>query len=318
MARKTDAPSPGEHPEPRQSRQVSGHDRALQIFREAIERDRLHHAWLICGPAGIGKASLAFRLARILLGAEDHATPAGRRISAGTHGDLLEISRKPDPRKGRLRSEITVADVQPLQKFLHHTATEGGWRVVIVDGVEFLNRFAANALLKVLEEPPPRAVLLLTTATPGALLPTIRSRCRILNLNRLSPELMEALLPDLPPDVLRRAHGSPGRALFLAQDRNGEIAALARQALQGQPLTVENWQKISQIARQTDGAELFCDYLSVHLAQQAKEEIRRGALARGARLAQKTAELEKLEQAALGASLDRAQMLREAYGLASD
>ncbi|GAP24268.1 DNA polymerase III subunit delta' [Gluconobacter frateurii NBRC 101659] len=298
--------------DPRHTFELRGHEEAENVFRTALASGRLHHAWLLSGPAGIGKATLAFRLARLLLNGEDPDSPAGRRITAATHGDLLEISRAVDEKKGRLRGEITAADVRPVQSFLHHTATEGGWRVVIVDGAEFLNRFAANALLKILEEPPPQAILLLTTASPGKLLPTIRSRCRALALSPVSDHDMRAILPDVPEDVLVRAHGSPGRALFLAQDRDGAIAGFVAEILAGKALNAEMLPLIDRIARETEGFALLCDLLGEGLAERARSAARRGDLLLADSSARQCSELDTLKRQTDGFNLDKAQAIRQA------
>ncbi|MBS0982714.1 DNA polymerase III subunit delta' [Gluconobacter cerinus] len=303
--------------DPRHTFDLRGHEAAEETFRAALASGRLHHAWLISGPAGIGKATLAFRLARILLNGEDPASAAARRITAGTHGDLLEISRAVDEKKGRLRGEITAADVRPVQSFLHHTATEGGWRVVIVDGAEYLNRFAANALLKILEEPPPKAILLLTTASPGRLLPTIRSRCRALALSPLPDADMRLLVPDVPEDVLARSHGSPGRALFLAQDRDGAIAAFVAEILAGKTLTADMLPFIDRIARETEGFALLCDLLGEGLADRARSAARRGDLPVADSSARQCSELDTLRRQTDGFNLDKAQAIRQAVELAA-
>ena len=150
------------------------------------------HAVLMTGPRGIGKATLAYRFARFVLthGATGRTAPdcrrmtslAGhpadcgvfRRVASGGHADLLAVERAYDPRRRRLRSEIVVDDTREIAAFLRLTAAEGGWRVVIVDGADEMNRNAANALLKILEEPPRHALLLLVAHSPGRLLPTIR------------------------------------------------------------------------------------------------------------------------------------------------
>ncbi|EHH68501.1 DNA polymerase III delta prime subunit DnaC [Gluconobacter morbifer G707] len=265
----------------------------------------------------MGKATLAFRLARLLLHGEDPESPAGRRITAGTHGDLLEISRAMDEKKGRLRGEITAADVRPVQSFLHHTATEGGWRVVIVDGAEYLNRFAANALLKILEEPPPRAIVLLTTSSPGALLPTIRSRCRPLALSPLSADDMHAVLPDVPEHVLERAHGSPGRAVFLSRDRDGAIAAFVADILKGRMLDAAMMVLIDRIAREADGFALLCDLLGEGLADRARQAARHGNLTQADTAARMCSELDTLKRQTEGFNLDKAQAIRQAVELAA-
>ncbi|MCX8666575.1 DNA polymerase III subunit delta' [Acetobacteraceae bacterium B3987] len=306
----------GNLPEPRLASHVYGHQAAIRQFEESLSSGRLHHAWLISGPSGVGKATLAFHLARKLLGGSDLNSPAGRRISAGTHGDLLTITRKLDPRKGQLKGEITVSDVQPVQSFLHHTATEGGWRVVIVDGLETLNRSAANALLKILEEPPPKAVLLLTSSAPGGLLPTLRSRCRSLALSGLKDEEMKAVLPELSDDLLRRAHGSPGRALFLAQDRDGVCAGLVARAMAGEELDHENWMIINQLAREADGFALLCDLLGEALADQARDAAFAGDLARAAIMAERTVQLGQIRVQSERFNLDKAEAIREALALA--
>src|SRR6516164_3743265 len=173
---------------PRENPDLLGHENAERELRQLAEGGRLPHALLLTGPRGIGKATLAFRLARFLLAqpgdradsglAVDPASNAFRRVASGGHADLLTVERAYDPRRRRRRSDIIVEDVREIAGFMRLTAAEEGWRIVIVDGAEEMNRNAANALLKSLEEPPHRALLLLISHSPGQLLPTIRSRCR--------------------------------------------------------------------------------------------------------------------------------------------
>ncbi|QDH16148.1 DNA polymerase III subunit delta' [Swingsia samuiensis] len=302
--------------DPRHTFRLYGHVKAENTFRSALDTGRMHHAWLITGPSGIGKATLSFHLARILLKGEKTDSPAGRRITAGTHGDLLEISRSLDEKKGRLRQEITASDVRVVQSFLHHTATEGGWRVVIVDGAEFLNRFAANALLKILEEPPLNSILFLTTSSPGKLLPTIRSRCRTLALSPLNDQDMHDLLPDLSADLIRRAKGSPGRALFLSQDRDGHIAGFVDGILSGRRINTESMVLIDQIAREVDGFALFCDLLGEGWAEQARVAAQRGDLPISNMFANRCIALDTLRRQTEGFNLDKAQAIRQAVQLA--
>src|SRR3954454_19003405 len=249
-----------ENPEPRANPVLLGHEAAEASLAEALRSGRMHHAWLITGPPGIGKATLAFRFARRLLAgvpegdtlALDPAHPVFRRVAAGTHADLLTIEREWDEKRKRRRTEIIVEDVRAIANFLRLTPAEGGWRVVVVDGADEMNRNAANALLKILEEPPSRALLLLVAHSPGQLLPTIRSRCRRMALSPLAPLLVRQLLARYRPDlgepeaeaIAALAGGSIGRALELAAagglelyrsllgllDRDGGIDPLALHA----------------------------------------------------------------------------------------
>ena len=235
---------------PRENPDLSGHEHAEQEILDAWSSGRLHHAWLINGPKGIGKATLAYRFARFILaggnapaadegdalfGADeipasptslaiDPEHPVFRRVAANGHADLQVIERGMSDDGKRMQTVIPVDKIRAVGHTMSLTAGEGGWRVIIVDGAEEMNPNAANALLKVLEEPPPRALLLLITHAPGRLLPTIRSRCCQLRLSSLSPDTVDALLaknrPDLSDDerkVLGRlSDGSIGRALDLA------------------------------------------------------------------------------------------------------
>ncbi len=192
-------------PAPRANPDLVGHEAAERELLRLYSGRRLPHAILLAGPRGIGKATLAFRFARFLLAqggdaerpaldlfssvgrrrprsAIDPESGVFRRVAAGGHADLLTVERAWDPRRKRLRGEIVVEDTREIAAFFRLTAAEEGWRVVIVDGAEEMNRNAANAVLKILEEPPDRALLLLVSHNPGRLLPTIRSRCRRLAL----------------------------------------------------------------------------------------------------------------------------------------
>src|SRR4051794_21170102 len=226
--------------EPRENPDLFGHEEAERTFEGAIAGGRLHHAWLITGKEGIGKATLAYRLARRLLTQQgdpnDPGNPAFRRVAKATHADLLTVEREWDEKRKRHRTEIVVDDARDIAGFLRLTPAEGGWRVVVVDGAEHLNRNAANALLKVLEEPPARAILLLTCAAPGRLLPTIRSRCRRMPLRPLGPADMGLVLAKMLPgedaaNLVGIAGGSPGRAMLLAAEGGIALAGLAEEVL---------------------------------------------------------------------------------------
>lgn len=240
-----------ERPAPRQTTALLGHAGAEQVFLDAWKSGRLHHAWLLAGPRGIGKATLAFRIARFVLAAGGRAGlfeateppadslalpvnhPVERQVASGGHPDLLTVERSVNPKTGKLRGEIVVEDVRRLSSFLALTTAAGAWRVAIIDAADEMNRNAANALLKGLEEPPAQTLFLLVSHCRGSLLPTIRSRCRILNLTALDEDMVVRLLSDHRRDlsgeqmraVARLSDGSIGRALALA-DTGG--AALYR------------------------------------------------------------------------------------------
>lgn len=208
-----------------------GHQEAEGQLLAAHASGRLHHAWLLTGPRGIGKATLAYRFARYLLAGgegEDMALspdhPVFRRMAAGGHGNLRVLQRSVDEKSKKMRNEIVVGDVRKLHRFFAATAAEEGWRIVIVDAADDMNRNAANALLKILEEPPEKSILLLLAHRPGVLPATIRSRCQALALSTLAEEevgkILAARLPDLSSGdqqaLARLAAGAPGRALALA------------------------------------------------------------------------------------------------------
>jgi len=200
MARASEDGETDEAPHPRATTVLFGHSTAESTFLSAYRSGRVPHAFLIAGPKGIGKATLAYRMARFVFAHPDPAAPevasAGslavaadhpvtRRIAAQGQPDLLILERTLND-KGVLRNQIAVEDIRRTVAFFGSTAREGGCRVAIVDAVDELNRFGANALLKVLEEPPPRALLLLVSHSAARVPATLRSRCRILNLRPLT------------------------------------------------------------------------------------------------------------------------------------
>jgi DNA polymerase-3 subunit delta' len=278
-----------------------GHADAAAALEAAARSGRLPHAWLVAGPPGIGKATLGYRFARWLLagGAERPAEPGApplnlppehpvfRRIVAGGHADFVAL--RPEAGDGVKRT----IRVDPVRKAIHSlslTPAEGGWRFVLVDQAESMRPEAANALLKTLEEPPPRAVLMLTTAAPDRLLPTIRSRCRRLQLAPLAPAEMDAVLrrqrPEMPDADRGRlavmAEGSPGRALALAEGEGLAIQALVDEVLAGLAAgDRRRWHGIGDaVAAKRDGSA-FVTFMAL-LRREISAATRRAARGEGA------------------------------------
>jgi DNA polymerase III subunit delta' len=249
-----------EVPHPRDVSELIGHAGPERMLLDAWNSGRLAHAWLLCGPKGIGKATLAYRFARFVLagGGEggglfgggpeslelrpDH--PVFRRVAAGGHADLKTVERGwSDDKKAKRKAEIVIDDVRGIGAFMSLTPAEGGWRVVIVDAADEMNRNAANAVLKVLEEPPRNALMLLVSHSPGRLLPTIRSRCRRLTLQPLEEEAVAALLARHRPDLgdadlaalARLGEGSIGKALALADEGGLDLYRELVKLLDGLP-----------------------------------------------------------------------------------
>jgi DNA polymerase-3 subunit delta' len=218
-------------PHPRETPALYGQAEAEAGFLAALAGGRPHHAWLITGPRGVGKATLAWRIARHLIAGGaggsldmDPADPVFRRVAALGEPRLFLCRRPWDAEKERLKTAVTVDEVRALKAFFHLSAPDGGWRVAIVDAADELTDSAANALLKVLEEPPARAVLLLVCHQPARLLPTIRSRCRELRCRPLGADDLAAALaqagaapePEAAGRLAALADGSAGAALRLA------------------------------------------------------------------------------------------------------
>jgi DNA polymerase III subunit delta' len=254
--------------------ELHGQDAALALLGRALASGRLAHGWLFMGPPGIGKATLAFRFARALLAGPDALDarlgvppehPVFRQIARGAHPDLTVLEAERDPRTGRLRSEITVDAVRAATGSLQMTAAAGGYRVAIVDGAETMNRNAANALLKTLEEPPARSALILVSHRPGSLAATIRSRCAKLRLSPLPDAVVADALARWMPDLTTEerhaltllARGSIGRALVLAA--GGQLASYQRliAALAAAPVDHLVLDELSgELTRTVDGASL--------------------------------------------------------------
>jgi DNA polymerase III subunit delta' len=318
--RQVERESPFEPPHPRETSGLFGHLETEQMLLAAYRSGRIPHAWLIGGPAGIGKATLAYRMARFVLAHPDPSAqdvqsapslqvppehPISRRVAAKSHGDLLILERTQNE-SGQLRTVISVEEVRRTVSFFGSTAGEGGWRVCIVDSADELKYpEASNALLKVLEEPPPRSLFFLVSHAPGRLLGTIRSRCRRMALRPLQePDVAKAaaaaLAMDADEEKVRKAAASASGSV------SGAIALLGGEHLALREHVIELLHKLPTIDaralhalgdnldRSDDGAfETFVDtvrdWLSAAVAQEPKD---------GARLAQLAEVWDKLNRTA--------------------
>lgn len=287
-------------PHPRHTPNLFGHEHAERSLTELFAGERMHHGWLICGAQGIGKATLAYRIARYVLSppeerdpsAQSLATPEDstttRQVRAFSHPGLLVLRRAYDPKTKRFKTSIAIDDVRRLRGFLGLRSDDASWRVVIVDTADDLNPNAANALLKSLEEPPAQTVFLLLASEPGRLLPTIRSRCRTLQLSPLSSEPIrkavrqaltastEEISDSLPsasdwPKLETLAHGSVRRMLGLRG--GGGLALFERVTDLLRTLPNLDWQGVHTLSDELGGAaaeqrfELFYELLLDHLAR---------------------------------------------------
>ncbi len=232
-------------PHPRKTPVLFGQDVAVATFLEGFNQNRLHHSWLITGPKGTGKATLAWNIARFLLASDNDAgmlkastadtlhippdDPVFRRVAALAEPGIFLCRRPWDEKKKRLKTAITVDEVRKLKSFFTLSAADGGWRIAIVDAADEMNTSAENALLKVLEEPPAKTVIMLISHQPAKLLPTIRSRCRELRCSPLSPDALgkvmdQAGFPDSNNDALNAlSGGSAGECIDLLANDGLEI-----------------------------------------------------------------------------------------------
>ncbi|HEX8232280.1 MAG TPA: DNA polymerase III subunit delta' [Caulobacteraceae bacterium] len=277
---------------PRDSFTLEGAEAPEGAFLKSLARGRLHHAWLLTGPEGIGKASFAYRAARRLLGAAPDPAhgllgaspedPVSRQVSARSHPDLLVLEREvPD---GKPRKFIPVDEARRLPEFFSKAPASAAHRVAIVDAADDLNPSAANALLKTLEEPPPNGVLFLVSHAPGRLIGTIRSRCRRLAFRSWEPQqVVDFLRPRVSvgeEDALRLAvmsRGAPGRALALAHSGALEADREARRLLSELPRTdAAALQALADSLRGSEG-QARLELLMERLADNIREMTQRTA-----------------------------------------
>jgi DNA polymerase III subunit delta' len=335
MNEEAEDPREGEH-HPRRRTDLKGHRAAEELLLRQYVSGRMHHGWLFAGPRGIGKMTLAYRLARFLLTHPDPLStdertslyvapesPVARRIAARGHSDLFTLERAYDAKSERLKTEIAVDHVRRASGFFARTAGEGGWRICIVDAAEDLNTESANALLKILEEPPAHSLFILVSHQPGRLLATIRSRCLRLDLNPLSEAdtiaVLEGITDQGPEDIKRAAQlsrGSPGGALELLNSDGAKYFDLLRQ-LMSRSHALDISEKIS-IADGFQGREMgedfmiFSELLLTHVADLAR---RSALVGQGAALALAHEDIGHSLRQANALNLDRRQTILDVLAI---
>jgi DNA polymerase III subunit delta' len=342
MAREDEDDDIDEAPHPRATTSFFGHAAAETALLAAYRSARLPHGLLIAGPRGIGKATLAYRLARFVFAHPDPLAaaaqdaqslrieptdPVARRIAAQAQPDLLVIERTVNE-KGVLRNQIAVDDIRRLVPFFGSTAGEGGWRIAIIDAVDDLNRSGANALLKVLEEPPKRALLLLVAHSAARVPPTLRSRCRVVLLRPLAQAEVAAAaaaaLGAQPEDpefaaAAAAASGSVARALTLLDEGALALRQQALDLLARLPaLDAAALHTLGDALAGTDPQPLaaFIDTVNGWLA--ARLDGGRGELGRLARLAEASERINAAARDAEMYNLERKPLVFSVFGLLAE
>ena len=272
---------------------IVGQDRAVSQFTEAWATRKLHHAWLFAGPKGVGKASFAHVAARRVLaeaagpsfslpGLEtDNDHPIVKLVEAGSHPDMRYLERQVNEKTGNLNRNIKVEQIRELAEFLSLSAALSPWRVVVIDSVDDLEPSGANALLKMLEEPPANTLFFLVSHAPGRLLPTIRSRCRRLEFTELDDDAMTSVLETQAPDlksgerqqVIAMSFGSAGRALAFAELGLAKLEDAALAILrQGDPTNARRSDLASELGKKAsaDRYAAFLDLAPSLIAREAR------------------------------------------------
>ena len=273
---------------------IVGQDRAVEQFASAWATRKLHHAWLLAGPKGVGKASFAFAAARRVLA--DAAGPPSdlsgvatsndhrmvKLVEAGSHPDMRWLERLPREKAEGLARNISVDQIRGLSELFDLSPAMSDWRVAVIDSVDELEASGANALLKMLEEPPPNSLFFLVSHAPGRLLPTIRSRCRRLDFQGLGDDAMTSILEAQAPElsigerhkIIPMAFGSAGRALAFAELSLAKLEDAALAILrQGDPTNARRSDLAQELGKRGAGERYaaFLDLAPSLIAREARK-----------------------------------------------
>lgn len=270
---------------------IVGQDKAVEQFASAWAGRKLHHAWLLSGPRGVGKASFAHAAARRVLAEAagpavdlpglqvEKEHPIGKLVDARSHYDFRWLERLVNEKTDKLARNISVDQVRELAEFLSLTPALSPWRAVVIDSVDDLEKSAANALLKMLEEPPPNTLFLLVSHAPGRLLPTIRSRCRRLHFEALGDDAMTSILEAQSPGlsaperkrIIAMSFGSAGRALAFAELGLAKLEEAAVTILrQGDPTNARRAELANELGKKAS-AERYAAFLELAPSLIARE-----------------------------------------------
>jgi DNA polymerase-3 subunit delta' len=321
---------------PSENTRLFGHDEATEFLAQSYRSGKGHHAILVEGPEGIGKATLAFRFANHVLshpdplaapdtiGDPDPNSAVSRQIAAGASHNLLHLSRPVDEKTGKVKSAITVDEVRRAGKFFSQTSGTGNWRIVIIDPADDMNRNAANAILKILEEPPKRALFLVLSHAPGKLLPTIRSRCLPLRLSPLGDDALGAALAHLGlqaepgSPLFAQAKGSVSEALKLLNYGGGEIIQAYNEIIAAEgPAARKSMHKLADVLSGKESDTIFAffvSYLGDDIIGRAKLAAAEGRLAAADRLSRLYSDVTERLTISQAYNLDRKQTILSILG----